>query len=157
MPEVTPQGAFDMLFRRNVGAEANEQARWKRSVLDSVFKEAATLQKRGTALDRQKVGEYLESVRSVERRIQATLQAPRKGWQPPTHPSESEFRQPPPGVPADRPEHVRQLLDILALALWTDSTRVATFMFANPLSEADFRFWASEQNFPSVLESGLSY
>ena len=32
------------------------------------------------------------------------------------------------------------MLDIMALAFWTDSTRVSTFMFANAVSGRDFSF-----------------
>ena len=37
-------------------------------------------------------------------------------------------------------EHVRLMLDILLLALQTDSTRVATFMFGNSVSNKNFSF-----------------
>jgi hypothetical protein len=91
-------------------------------------------------MDRQKLEEYLDSVRSVEARIQRTSTPAPSAWTPPTRPAEREFDPPPPGVPSDRRLHVRQMLDLITLALWTDSTRVATLMYANSLSEADFRF-----------------
>ena len=37
-------------------------------------------------------------------------------------------------------EHVRLMLDIMALAFWTDSTRVSTFMFGNAVSGRNFSF-----------------
>ncbi len=37
-------------------------------------------------------------------------------------------------------EHVRLMLDIMALAFWTDSTRVGTFMFGNAVSGKNFSF-----------------
>ena len=40
----------------------------------------------------------------------------------------------------DHTEHVRLMLDILLLALQTDSTRVATFMFGNSVSNKNFSF-----------------
>src|SRR5262249_24336659 len=42
-------------------------------------------------------------------------------------------------------EQVRLMLDIMALAFWTDSTRVSTFMFGNSVSGRNFSF----------LEAGL--
>ncbi|MEI6356465.1 MAG: DUF1552 domain-containing protein, partial [Verrucomicrobiota bacterium] len=42
-------------------------------------------------------------------------------------------------------EQVRLMLDLIALAFWTDSTRVSTFMFANSVSGRNFSF----------LEAGL--
>jgi hypothetical protein len=40
----------------------------------------------------------------------------------------------------DHTEHVRLMLDIIALAFWTDSTRVSTFMFGNAVSGKNFSF-----------------
>ena len=40
----------------------------------------------------------------------------------------------------DHTEHVRLMLDILLLALQTDSTRIATFMFGNSVSNKNFSF-----------------
>jgi hypothetical protein len=40
----------------------------------------------------------------------------------------------------DHTEHVRLMLDIIALAFWTDSTRVGTFMFGNAVSGKNFSF-----------------
>ncbi|HMJ91334.1 MAG TPA: DUF1552 domain-containing protein, partial [Candidatus Acidoferrum sp.] len=37
-------------------------------------------------------------------------------------------------------EHVRLMLDIMALAFWTDSTRIGTFMFGNAVSGKNFSF-----------------
>jgi hypothetical protein len=38
----------------------------------------------------------------------------------------------------DHQEHVRLMLDLILLAFWTDSTRLATFMFANSVSNKNF-------------------
>lgn len=140
MPEVTPRAAFDLLFARPTGPQAAEQSRWQGSILDSVRDQAKQLYQTGSAADRQRLDEYLESIRSVETRIQRATLPPHRSWTPPTRPAEREFDPPPPGAPADRRQHVRQMLDLITLALWTDSTRVATLMYANSLSEADFRF-----------------
>lgn len=47
-------------------------------------------------------------------------------------------------APTDRPndhaEHVRLMLDMMATAFQTDTTRVATFMFGNAVSNVSFRF-----------------
>ena len=140
-PELKPRNLFDMLFSRG-GAEAKERAAWQGSILDKVvLQEASALQKRASSADKQKVAEYLDSVRTVERRMQSSVLTTKRAWTPPTRPG--ELVAPPPGVPADRSEHCKQMMDLLALALWTDSTRVATFMFTNELSEGDFRFLGS--------------
>lgn len=140
MPEINPRAAFDRLFGRTVGPGAAEAARWQGSILDMVSEQAAALKHRGSALDRHKLDEYLQSVRSVERDIQRATQPISKTWQPPTSPAESEFDAPPAGIPQDRAEHVRMMLDLITLAFWTDTTRVATMMYVNSLSEANFSF-----------------
>lgn len=140
MPEISPRAAFDRLFGRTAGPDAAEKSRWQRSVLDAVSDQARGLARRGSSLDKQKLDEYLESVRSVERSIQrATEPVPGK-WQPPTAPEDDQFYVPPPGIPDDRAEHVQMMLDLIILAIWTDTTRVATMIYANSLSEANFSF-----------------
>ena len=46
----------------------------------------------------------------------------------------------PSGIPKDFPEHVRLMLDMMALAFQTDSTRISTFMFGNEVTNQSFRF-----------------
>ena len=43
-------------------------------------------------------------------------------------------------TPKDHAEHVRLMLDMIALAFQTDTTRIATFMFGNAVSSVNFRF-----------------
>lgn len=140
MPEIAPRAAFDRLFAGRIGEGAKESARWKGSILDAVADQARELQRRGSSLDRQKIEEYLQSVRSVEQRIQKASRPGAAAWQPQSPPEPSEFDVPPPGVPQDRAEHVRMMLDLIVLAIWTDTTRVATMIYANSLSEANFGF-----------------
>jgi hypothetical protein len=140
MPEISPRAAFDRMFGRRVGPRAEEAARWRGSILDVVSDQAKALKSRGSLLDRQKIDEYLQSVRSVERQIQRATEPSSGKWQPPSKPAQDEFYEPPPGIPRDRAEHVRMMLDLIALAIWSDSTRVATLIYANSLSEANFSF-----------------
>lgn len=154
LPELAPRKTFDSLFRNRDGAEGNNQSRWQRSVLDLVGEEAKTIRRRGSAQDRRKIDEYLESVRDVERRIDRTLNPPQRSWTPPTKPDATHMSAPPPGIPADRTEHVRMMLDLMTLAVWTDSTRVASLILANTLSEANFSFI---DGVTEPFHSGLSH
>ena len=61
--EVYPSQAFDSLFD-------NQGNRRNLSILDRVREDAASLQNRVSNADRQKLDEYLTSVREVERRIE---------------------------------------------------------------------------------------
>ena len=46
----------------------------------------------------------------------------------------------PTGNPATHEEHVRLMLDLIALAFQSDTTRITTFMFGNAVSGVNFRF-----------------
>jgi hypothetical protein len=125
--EINPRAVFNRLF----GDPTADV--YQRSILDLVLEDARDLRTELGGIDRSKLEEYLDSVRSIERRIQL---------------AEDEAQQPnarrrpeislPEAIPADYPEHLRLLLDLLVLAFQTDGTRVATFMFNN---EAGRRSW----------------
>ncbi|TAH35408.1 MAG: DUF1552 domain-containing protein [Planctomycetota bacterium] len=124
--EINPRLVFDRLFRGGEDAES-AQARARRaarrqSVLDFVRDDAAALQRRLGADDRAKLAEYTEGVRALERRIARAAQ-PRG--------DEVPDAARPAGIPDDYGEHLRLMLDLLVLAFQTDSTRVASLMFAN--------------------------
>ena len=46
----------------------------------------------------------------------------------------------PPEEPKDYAEHVRLMLDMIALSFRSDTTRIATFMFGNAVSNVNFRW-----------------
>ncbi|MEL6898621.1 MAG: DUF1552 domain-containing protein, partial [Planctomycetota bacterium] len=131
MPEINPRRAFDVMFRRPSANALREQSRWQTSILDSMIELAGDIRRSGSIVDRRKMDEYMESVRSVEQRLQRTGPVSTSDWQPPTRPSEDHLSRPDPGVPGDRQVHMRAMLDLIALAMWTDSTRVATLMMSN--------------------------
>lgn len=102
------------------------------SVLDALRESAKTLNRKIDASDRDKLDQYLTSVREVERRLQMSRE-----W----------LDKPKPKSPiktigqAER-QHIEEmplLCDLLALALQTDSTRVTTF-------EVPISFRTSELN-----------
>ncbi len=146
--EIVPRLAFDRLFRTGPAepvvsgftprqpAVVKSLARDDTSVLDIVLEDAKCLSRRVGSEDKVKIDEYLESVRSVERRIENALK-PQKRW---INEGQFDLSRPKPGIPETHIEHVRLMLDILVLALWTDSTRVATFMFGNAQTGRNFSF-----------------
>lgn len=145
--EVVPQLAFDRLFRGSTtpvlsGIDPNHPSikdslqHDEASILDLVLDSAKSLQRRVGTADRNKIDEYLESVRAVESRIQASLQ-PRPRW---VNEDQLDVPRPPEGVPKDHQEHVRLMLDILTLAFWTDSTRISTLMLGDAQTGRDFSF-----------------
>lgn len=138
--EIVPRQAFDRLFRMGTADLGNAQLSSKyqdeASILDSVLDKAASIRRRGSRRDQLKLDEYLDSVRSVEARIQATL-TPQPRW---VNDGDLDLARPNPGVPESHEEHVRLMLDIMLLAFWTDTTRVATFMFGDAQTGRDFSF-----------------
>ena len=146
--EIIPQLAFDRLFRTSSagpvvsGFNPNQPQvvkslqRDDTSVLDLVRDDAKSLQRKVGIQDRAKIDEYLDSVRSVERRIESALK-PQKRW---INEGRFDVPRPGPGIPKDHQEHVRMMLDIMVLAFWTDSTRISTFMFGNAQTGRNFSF-----------------
>ena len=126
--ENNPRVVFERLFGDSRTTDARARAarlREDRSVLDSVRDELATLQSAIGPGDRAKLAEYLQSVRDVERRIQA---AESRGA------SELPVIGRPAGVPGSYQDHVRLMCDLQVLAYQTDVTRVVTFMLGREFS-----------------------
>ena len=153
--EINPKLAFDRVFRSGA---AGRTARFgdDRSVLDLVAEDARRLKRRVGEADRQKLNEFFDSVRAVERRIEFDRRRKREeNLEDPLVRAEIDrlgqavdLYHDPARVSERRDNHteqVRLMLDILALAFWTDSTRVGTFMFGNSVSSRNFSF----------LEAGL--
>ncbi|MBV8880382.1 MAG: DUF1552 domain-containing protein [Planctomycetaceae bacterium] len=134
--ETSPSKVFARLFLADSPDELRERARQLadgRSVLDDVGAQAKALSAGLGHDDREKMDEYVTSVRELEKRL-----AKDELW----------FRKPKPKVDAAPPKDVasaadllgrtRLLLDLTALALQTDSTRLVTIMlggstFAPPI------------------------
>ena len=139
-PEINPAIAFDRLFRSRTGPEAIKEATKRKSVIDLVLDDAKRLRKKGSAADQQKLDEYIESVRAIERQLERTINPPKRSWDPPTQPSEADFARPEAGIPRERDKHLRMMMDLIVLGLWTDTTRVCTLMTAHGFSRQNFSF-----------------
>jgi hypothetical protein len=162
--EINPQLAFDRLFRSNPRSEGDN-----RSVLDLVMEDANGLRAKVAGADQAKIDEYLESVRAVEKRIEfnSRQRAKEKKLTPEQllaiegmekrialYMSDPERAKRYAageggrgrrggGGPESGPafaDHVRIMLDLMVLAFWSDTTRVATFMFGNAVSPRNFSF-----------------
>jgi hypothetical protein len=102
-----------------------------------VLADARDLRRGISAGDRQKLDEYLDSVREVEARIaNAGKRGELQGWRPtldkPTIPRPAD------GIPQDIAEHMRLMIDILVLGFQTDTTRVTTLKLNNDHSALRF-------------------
>ncbi|MFT5326866.1 MAG: hypothetical protein ACI8P0_004749 [Planctomycetaceae bacterium] len=119
-----PAEIFRRMFGTVTESEKNALAS-RRSILDEVLSEAKDLNRRLGATDRKKMDEYLTSVREVERMTKRSEQ-----WQstpkPMVDPADLELES----NPTTPREYLTVMYDLLALALQTDTTRVATFQTA---------------------------
>ena len=88
-----------------------------------------------------RLDEYFESVRSVEQRLQAALR-PQKRW---INQGKFPLERPGPGIPGDAPRAHALMMDIMVLALWSDTTRIGTFMTADAQTNEDFSFLSGRQ------------
>ncbi len=135
--EINPRLAFERLFAAGKAREIDEsqgrRAALKKSVLDFIKDDASQLQSRLGRNDVRKLDEYLSGVREIERRIERT-EADAK----PEVVTEVDYPLPS-GTPDDYGEHIRLLCDMIVLAFQTDTTRIASFMFANAGSNRDYR------------------
>lgn len=130
--EINPRSVFDRLFgtASKEAKAANEQRdRLRKSVLDFVLEDARRLDPKLGAGDRRKLDEYFTAVRELERRIQMA-------HLPPATPPAGTVK--PDGIPGEYAEHLRLMADLLVLAFQTDSTRIATFVFANEGSNRSY-------------------
>ena len=146
--EIDPRSAFDRLFRKYIpGKKPLPYDPHKKSVLDMVKEDARSLESQLGIEDQNKLGEYLEAVRSVEKRLenQDNLADFESQITPDIRKELSamdvridEWAEYAEGV--DITEKVRLMIDIMVLAFWSDASRVATFMFGNSVSQRNFSF-----------------
>ncbi len=136
--EIGPRAVFDRLFgpKDAQGRPTTSTRADDRSLLDLALEDATDLRKKLGRDDQLKVDEYLEAVRAVEKRVDFASKARNTGWKPSTTPK--DIARPAAEIPHDYQEHVRLMMDMLVLAFWTDSTRIASFMFANDVSGRNF-------------------
>ncbi len=124
--ESNPRMVFERLFGTGAPGERAENLRRRqqeqRSVLDFVLEDARGMNRRLNGRDKDKLDQYLTGLREIETSIQ---KAERFGA------AQDPGVETPSGIPQDRAQHAQLMLDMLALAFQTDSTRVATLMLGH--------------------------
>ncbi len=131
-PEPNPRLVFERLFGTGSPGERGDNLKRRQaeqqSILDFVMDDADAVQRKLNGRDRQKLDQYLTSVREIEQRIERTERLPI------TDPGVIA----PAGIPAAYDEHIALMFDMLLLAFQTDSTRVATMLLAGEGSNRTF-------------------
>ena len=134
--ESDPQLVFDRLFRNPMRDPKRRQETI--SLLDRVADDARSLQRKAGSEDQDTLDEYFTAVRETEQRLQ--------NMTPATGTAGVDFStlKRPEGC-ATLNEQVDAMLDILAMALWTDSTRCVSYMLGNSNSRMIFDFLGIKQ------------
>jgi uncharacterized protein DUF1552 len=129
--EAHPRIVFERLFGEG-GSAADRRAALQRraSLLDWVRDDITRLQKDLGPEDRTRVGQYLDTVREVERRIQKAEGETKDNVLPDL--------DRPTGVPAAYADHAKLMFDLQVLALQADVTRVITFQLARETSNRTY-------------------
>jgi hypothetical protein len=126
--EHDPASLFERMFgtgeKVSDGKNHAEKAARRKSVLDFALEDAKSLQRQLGVADKRKLDEYLYAIRDVENRLVRSdrLQVGENGV--PQYPR-------PAGIPRDWSEHCKLMMDLTALAIRSDATRILSFMFRN--------------------------
>ena len=126
-----PEQIFARLFGAGDADSFARRSRLKSSatMLDRVLEDSRSLRTRLGSNDREKLDEYLSSVRQIEKRVaraQAWIEVPR----PQLTDEDREMLRLDADDDAPR-EYIRTMYDLIYLAFRSDSTRVATYQIAS--------------------------
>ncbi|MEN8681367.1 MAG: DUF1552 domain-containing protein, partial [Akkermansiaceae bacterium] len=119
-PITNPADLFDRLFANDSPQRRQERKgenKLHRSILDAVNDEAKGLSRKVNREDREKLDEYFTSIRDVEKRLDL-----RHRWADHEKP-DAPFEKP---ANKNTVDDLPMLYELIALALQTDSTRIAT-------------------------------
>ena len=143
-----PRLAFDQLF--GAGGTPDERAvrrRERRSVLDFITDEVASLTRGLDQTDRRRMDRYLDDIRELERRIQRVEARNLRG-------ETRELAGAPAGVPDSFDEHVKLMFDLQALAFESDVTRVFSFKLSRDATGRVYPESGIDRGFHSTSHHG---
>lgn len=130
--EIEPRIVFDQMFR------TTDQFAPDNSVLDLVLEDAKSLKRQLGAIDRDKLEQYLTSIRAIERRLQFAEEQSARAVK--NNLLSNRLQRPAPGIPQDHGQYMKLMLDMMVLGFWADATRVSTFMLDHGQSNRYFNF-----------------
>jgi len=128
--EFNPRKLFQRLFGQGDTVEERaELAAQYSSILDAISGKAAALQRDLGVQDRVVVGDYLDSVREIERRVQKMEERDL---------SHIDLPNTPVGIPNSFDEQLNLMFDIVVLAYQANLTRIVSFMMAAEVSNMTY-------------------
>ncbi len=128
--ETNPRVVFERLFGDGSTGQARlARLRNNRSILDAMKSDMLGLQKKLGPADRLKVGEYLDTIRDVETRIQRAESRTNDEPIPISRPA---------AIPDSFDEHSKLMWDLVFLAWQADITRVASYQISREQSDHSY-------------------
>src|SRR5579862_5570266 len=144
--EGNPRAVFQKLFGQGDTDQERAQILAETgSILDRVQGQAARLQASLGVKDRHIVGDYLDSVREIERRVQMAEKA---------HGTELVIPDAPIGTPNDLTEYFKLMFDLMALAFQADITRVITLSMDHEASMRTYTNLSIAEGFHPLSHHG---
>jgi hypothetical protein len=145
---LNPRMAFEDLFGEGGSTEdrANRRAA-SRSILDGIMRDVARLRQNLNNSDRNRLNDYLDNVREIERRIEAIERYNANN-------PDRELPEAPIGVPDSWHEHVKLMADLQVLAFAAEVTRVSTFKWGRDTSNRVFPESGNMSPFHSASHHG---
>jgi hypothetical protein len=144
--EGNPRAVFQKLFGQGDTAEERAQILAETgSILDRVQGEARRLNASLGVGDRNVVGDYLDSVREIERRVQMAEKAST---------TDLSIPEAPIGTPNDITEYFKLMFDLMALAFQADVTRVITMSMDHEASMRTYNNLGISEGFHPLSHHG---
>lgn len=139
--ESDPEVVFSRLFRGfdNAGYRAKTA-----SILDRVRDSHRAVAAKSSVQDRRTLDQYLQSVRDVEQAIDKF----KSNADPERNKRTAQLKQISAG--AHMGDRIQAMLDLIAIAFWTNTTRVASLMMAHTESRGVYDFIGINQEFHSL-------
>src|SRR5271154_1239888 len=144
--ESNPRAVFQKLFGQGDTDQERAQILAETgSILDRVQGQAQRLQASLGVKDRVVVGDYLDSVREIERRVQMAEKA---------HNSELVIPDAPVGTPNELTDYFKLMFDLMALAFQADITRVITLSMDHEASMRTYTNLSIAEGFHPLSHHG---
>ncbi|HEX4133784.1 MAG TPA: DUF1552 domain-containing protein [Bryobacteraceae bacterium] len=144
--ESNPRAVFQKLFGQGDTNQERAQILTETgSILDRVQAQAQRLQASLGVKDRAVVGDYLDSVREIERRVQMAEKA---------HNDDLKIPDAPVGTPNEISEYFKLMFDLMALAFQADITRVITMSMDHEASMRTYTNLSIAEGFHPLSHHG---
>lgn len=130
--EINPRKVFERLFGQGGTTEERLAVQQEdRSILDAIVQQTRSLNHTLGASDQQKINDYLDNVREIERRLQQAEAQLRRN-------ADLVIPEAPAGIPFVYEEHLALMFELMLLAFQSEVTRISTFMMARELSNRTY-------------------